>query len=151
MSIGKSSIARAVNATAKANVQTTTNPACRITNFLLDNIATLSIAKTPDDINNLKQSISKRGVICPLLVAVTPKGDAWLVDGYRRLTAARELGITQINAIVINVETKRDANNLYNELSKPKPTVAEPAAEDIHEEKFRVIAIKDRDLPTYLL
>ncbi len=148
MSIGKSSIARAVNATTANKNQNTNSSVCCVTSFLLDNIGLLSIAKTPDDITDIKQSISKRGVLCPILVAVTSKGDAWLIDGYRRLAAAKELQITQINATVINVENKRDANCIYTELNKLKQTVKQ---DDIHEEKFRVLHVKDHDLPAYLL
>ncbi len=148
MSIGKSSIARAVNAVPTTKTQNTTTDICRMANFLIDNIGILSIAKTPDDIDTLKRSIEKRGVLCPVLVAATAKGDTWLIDGYRRLSAARELGISQINAVVINVDTKTQANNLYNELLKTKLV---EKTEDIHEEKFRLLAVKDHDLPTYLL
>ncbi len=147
MSIGKSSIARAVNATASTRVQSTSNDNI-ITKLSLDNIGLLSIAKTPDDIDAIKSSIEKRGMLCPVLVAITAKGDTWLIDGYRRLSAARELGITQINAAVINVDNKTQANNLYNELAKIKPV---EKVNDIHEEKFRVLCVKDHDLPTYLL
>lgn len=148
MSIGKSSIARAVNATATVKAQNTNSAICNITSFPIDNIGVLTIAKSPDDINTLKQSISKHGMLCPVLVAVTAKSDVWLLDGYRRLSAAKELGISQINAIVINVENKRDANNLYNEICKTK-TVQK--SDDIRQEKFRVLCVKDHDLPTYLL
>lgn len=148
MSIGKSSIARAVNATATVKAQNTSSATANITSFPVDNIGVLTIAKTPDNIEEIKKSIAKRGMLCPVLVAVTAKGEAWLIDGYRRYYAARELGISQINAIVINLENKRDANNLYTELYKTK-TVQK--SDDIHEEKFRVLAVKDHDLPAYLL
>ncbi len=150
MSIGKSSIARAVSSTNTVKVQNTTNTNVA-TSFLINNIGALSIAKTPDDIASIKKSIEKRGILCPVLVAVTAKGEAWLIDGYRRVSAARELGITQINAVVINVDNKRDANNLYNEIYKTKSTIKDTATDDIHEEKFRILCVKDHDLPAYLL
>lgn len=148
MSIGKNSIARAVNATATVKAQNTSSAIGSITSFPIDNIGILTIAKSPDDINTLKQSIAKRGILCPVLVCATAKRDIWLIDGYRRLSAAKELGISQINAIVINAENKRDANNLYNEICKTK-TVQK--SDDIKQEKFRVLAVKEHDLPTYLL
>ena len=49
------------------------------------------------------------------------------------------------------VETKRDANNLYNEINKSKPVIKDDIKDDVKEEKFRVVCIKDRELPTYLL
>lgn len=148
MSIGKSSIARAVNATATVKAQNTGSAIGNVTSFPIDNIGVLTIAKTPDNINSLKQSIEKRGILCPVLVCVTAKGDVWLIDGYRRLAAAKELGLTQINAVILNVENKRDANNIYTELLKTK-TVGK--TDEIHEEKFRVLCVKDHDLPAYLL
>lgn len=151
MSIGKNSIARAVSSTAAVKTQNTKSAVGSIASFPIDKIGALSVAKEPDDIESIKKSIEKRGILCPVLVAVTAKGEAWLVDGYRRIAAARELGITQINAIVVNVENKRDANNIYNELLKTKPIIKEAVNDDIHEEKFSVLCVKDHDLPTYLL
>lgn len=148
MSIGKSSIARAVNATATVKAQNTSSAIGSITSFPIDNIGVLTIAKIPDDIEKLSASISKHGMLCPVLVAVTAKGDVWLLDGYRRLLAAKELCLTQINAVVLNVENKRDANNFYNEICKTKIV---QKSDDIRQEKFRVLCVKDHDLPTYLL
>ena len=149
MSIGKHSIARAASATATKKVVATNNNV--VTNFTIDSIGVLTIAKTPDDINTIKSSIEKRGLLCPVLVAVTPKGDLWLVDGYRRYYAAKELGISQLSASVINVENKSEANRVYTELLKTKPVVENVVSTNIHEEKFRVLCVKDHDLPTYLL
>lgn len=147
MSIGKSSIARAVSSTNTVKAQNTANTNI-ITGFSIDNIGVLSVANAPQVIETIKKSIAKRGVLCPVLVAVTTKGEAWLIDGYSRIAAAKELGIAQINAVVINVENKRDANNLYAEFNKLKST---QKSDDIHEEKFRVLHVKDHDLPAYLL
>jgi len=149
LSIGKNSIARAVNATAAVKNQSTNFTSATITSFNIDNIGVLSVAQTAPDIEAIKKSIAKRGILCPMLVAATAKGDVWLIDGYSRYAAAKQLGITQVNTIVINVENKRDANNLYAELNKSKKF--EKQSEDIHEEKFRVLHVKDHDLPTYLL
>ncbi len=146
MSIGKSSIARAVNATASQKTTVTNDNV--VTKFSLDKIGLLSIAKEPDDVNSIKTSISKRGILCPILVATTPKGDIWLLDGYRRFFAAKELGIEQINASVVNAENKSEANRIYTELNKLKPVTK---TDDIHEEKFGVLCIKDHDLPVHLL
>ncbi len=152
MSIGKNSIARAVSSTntaAKAQNKPTDN--LSVSKLPIINIGLLSIAKVSDDIDTLQSSIQKRGLLCPVIVAATAKGDFWLIDGYRRLSAAKKLGNEQITATVINVENKRDANNLYSELQKTKPAQAEPIVDNIHEEKFRVLCVKDHDLPTYLL
>ncbi len=159
MSIGKSSIARAVNATA--NQKTTNTNDNIITKFALDKIDLLSVAKTPDDTLSIKASVSKRGVLCPVIVAATPKGEVWLVDGYRRYYAAKELSISQISAVVINVENKSEANRIYTEFSKTKSVIKETVVKEtvvkesvttnIHEEKFHVLHVKDHDLPVHLL
>ncbi len=149
MSIGKSSIARAVNATATKT--TTLANDNTITKLSIDKIGLLSIAKASEDVDSIKASIQKRGVLCPILVAATPKGDLWLIDGYRRYYAAKELDIPQLTAAVINVENKSEANRIYTELSKTKPVATEVIATDIHEEKFRVLHVKDHDLPVHLL
>ncbi len=146
MSIGKSSIARAVNATAKA---TNTTNDCVITKLDVQSIGLLSVAKIPNDTTALKASITKRGILCPVLVAATPKGEMWLIDGYARFFVAKELGLTQINTAVINVENKSEANRIYNELLKLNSVAKND--DNIHEEKFRVLCVKDHDLPTYLL
>lgn len=151
MSIGKSSIARAVNATSvTAKTQNKPNENISISKLPINSIGLLSVAKTADDISSTKASIEKRGILCPVLVAATNKGDLWLVDGYNRLAAAKELSFEQINAVVITVDTKTQANTIYNETHKALPT-APKVADDIHEEKFRIVAIKDRDLPVHLL
>lgn len=145
MSIGKNSIARAVNATAKT--QPTQNSNSGFTAFQTEKIGCLNIAATPKNAEPVIKSVEKYGVICPVLIAVTQSGDAWLLDGYRRLNAAKTLGITQIDAVVINVQNKTEANRLYNELLKFKQT----EKDNIHEEKFKILAVKDHDLPPYLL
>lgn len=151
MSIGKNSIARAVNATAEVKTKNSSCAASGISSFSIDEIGILNCAKTPEEYGNmsdLKQSINKRGVLCPLLVCVTAKGDAWLLDGYRRLYAAKELGITQINAAVISAENKSEANRIYAELSRINKSKQNS---NIHEEKFRVLETDKRELPVYLL
>ncbi len=146
MSIGKNSIARAVNATATKTNNTTSENV--ITKFAIEKIGALSAAEMPNDIKDIKSSIAKRGMLSPVLVAVTQKGDVWLLDGYRRFYAAKELKLTQLSAAVVSVENKSEANRIYAELLKLKPVIK---ACDIHEEKFRVLCVKDHDLPTYLL
>ena len=150
MSIGKNSIARAANATATKPATPTNDNS--ITKLTLDKLGLLSIAKKCEDLTALKSSIQKRGILCPLLVAATPKGDLWLVDGYSRYYAAKELDISQVTASIIKVENKSEANRIYTELSKIKPSIiAEVVSTNIHEEKFRVLAVKDHDLPVHLL
>lgn len=50
------------------------------------------------DTKGLKESIEKRGVLQPILVSLQPDGQYLLHFGERRLTASRELGLTDIPA-----------------------------------------------------
>ena len=150
MSIGKSSIARAAVANSAARTQTSAATNLIITKFKTEKIGVLAIAKTPEelDFSSLKANIEKRGMLCPVLIAATPKNDVWLLDGYRRFYAAKSLDFAEIDAIVINIENKAQANQIYKELVSTKSV---SNTDNVHEEKFRVLAVKDHDLPAYLL
>ncbi|MDO4608157.1 MAG: ParB/Srx family N-terminal domain-containing protein [Clostridia bacterium] len=144
MSIGKSSIARAVNVTKDTPQEVKKeNKNIIVQKF---GVQEISLLKDATDLS-LLESVKKHGVLCPVLVAITDKGDKWLIDGYSRIAAAKELGSTDIDAVVINVGNKNDVNRLYKELLSLKPKTAD----NIHEEKFKVLAVKDHDLPAYLL
>lgn len=151
MSIGKSSIARAAaanSATVTQKPQDTKNELYCVKSFQTDSIKTLKAQETynEDDIQKIRHSIEKRGVLLPVLVAATKK-DVWLIDGYRRFFAAKQLGIPQMDAVVISAENKAEANKLYKELN-----FAELLKKDnLREEKFKVIAASNREMPTYLL
>ncbi len=57
----------------------------------------------PDKLKELILSIKEKGVIQPVIVR--PKGDGYeLIAGERRLRAAKELGITQVPAIIKDVK-----------------------------------------------
>ncbi len=144
MSIGKNSIARAVSVTkdAPAQAKAQSNNLI-IQKFNIDEIGLLSENASA----SLNDSIKKHGILCPLLVAITEKGDKWLLDGYARLSAAKALNISEVDAVVVNVTNKNDVNRLYKELVSLKPK----ATDSIHQEKFKVLAVKDHDLPAYLL
>ncbi len=151
MSVGKNSIARAVVANSSIAVQTPkTNGNSAMTKFAVSQIGKLSSSEKPqpEDLTEIKKSIEKHGVLCPLLVAVTPKNEIWLVDGYRRLYSAELLGITELNAVVTEVKSKADATRLYKEINSLKPDIK---TENLSEQKFNILAVKDHDLPEYLL
>lgn len=153
MSIGKNSIARAAvanSATPKTTAQNFEKDSIQIKSFKTDEIKILKTADSYDetDLEPLKKSIEKRGVLLPLLVAVTPKNNVWLIDGYRRYYAAKSLDIKQIDAVVAAVENKNEVNRLYKEIKSAKQN---KKPDDIREEKFKVLAVVDHDLPAYLL
>ena len=149
MSIGKNSIARAVNVTKEApSTQKAQSNNVIIKTFSLDTIGLLTDTVTDDSINALIDSIRKRGLLSPVLVAITAKGDVWLIDGYNRFSAMKALKKEIIDAIVVEVQNKNDVNRLYKEISSAKQIIN---TDSIHEEKFKVLAVKDHDLPSYLL
>lgn len=153
MSIGKNSIARAAvanSATPKTTAQNFEKDSIQIKSFKTDEIKILKTADsyTETDLEPLKKSIEKRGVLLPLLVAVTPENNVWLIDGYRRYYAAKSLDIKQIDAVVAAVENKNEVNRLYKEIKSAKQN---KKPDDIREEKFKVLAVVDHDLPAYLL
>lgn len=151
MSIGKNSIARAAASNSAVCVQTVKkNSDLAMAKFATGQIGKLAVAQqyTPDSLTDIKKSIENHGILCPLLVAVTPKNEIWLVDGYRRLCSAEQLGITELNAVVIQVKSKTDANRLYKEINSLKPTLVN---DGLSEQKFNILAVKDHDLPEYLL
>lgn len=153
MSIGKNSIARAAvanSATPKTTAQNFEKDSIQIKSFKTDEIKILKTADsyTETDLEPLKKSIEKRGVLLPLLVAVTPENNVWLIDGYCRYYAAKSLDIKQIDAVVAAVENKNEVNRLYKEIKSAKQN---KKPDDIREEKFKVLAVVDHDLPAYLL
>lgn len=153
MSIGKNSIASAAvanSATPKTTAQNFEKDSIQIKSFKTDEIKILKTADsyTETDLEPLKKSIEKRGVLLPLLVAVTPENNVWLIDGYRRYYAAKSLDIKQIDAVVAAVENKNEVNRLYKEIKSAKQN---KKPDDIREEKFKVLAVVDHDLPAYLL
>ncbi len=56
------------------------------------------VRKDLGDLSNLKKSIKKHGLLNPVLLTA----DNELIAGYRRLTAARELGYEEIEAKIID-------------------------------------------------
>ncbi len=153
MSIGKNSIARAAvanSATPKTTAQNFKKDNIQIKSFKTDEIKVLNTADSyaETDLEPLKKSIEKKGVLLPLLVAVTPENNVWLIDGYRRYYAAKSLDIKQIDAVVAAVKNKNEVNRLYKEIKSAKQN---KKPDDIREEKFKVLAVVDHDLPAYLL
>lgn len=146
MSIGKNSIARA--ATVKAAQTTKTEKGLDIPSFTSVSADRIEVLENSDigDINSLKISVSRHGILVPLLIGATSSGKLWLIDGKRRLEAAKQLGITQIPAMVVAVENKSAAVRLKKEV-----VAATDKYDNIREEKFRIIDADRGDMPYYLL
>lgn len=145
MSIGKSSIARA--ASVKAPVQQNTEKILIAPSFTAVSVERVELLaeSSADDISSLKKSIERRGILMPLLIGATASGKLWLIDGERRLAAARELGILDVPAMVVSVENKAAAVRFQKEINGTKNV------DNIREEKFRAIEENRREMPYYLL
>lgn len=145
MSIGKSSIARA--ASVKAPAQHNTEKILTEPSFTAVSVERIELLTEigAQDISSLKKSIERRGILLPLLIGATASGKLWLIDGARRLAAAQELGISDVPAMVLSVENKAAAARLQKEIGGTKN------AENIHEEKFRLLEENRREMPYYLL
>ena len=53
-----------------------------------------------EELDRLKESIAKSGVLVPVLIRPTTNGDYEVISGHRRMTACKALGIDTIPAIV---------------------------------------------------
>ena len=124
MSIGKNSIARAVNSTAPAKkepVKKETKPAPKKIDpaLLVVETALVKCVKgfylKEKASKELVASIKKNGIIEPILVAATEDGKFYLLDGALRLDAAKTLGLKTILAVVTPVKDEAEARAIYKE------------------------------------
>ena len=69
-----------------------------------------------------------------------------MLEGYRRLDAAKTLGLDPVPAVVVAVDSENDALRLFDEVQGTRRATA-----DVREGKFRAAAMTASDLPTYLL
>lgn len=60
-----------------------------------------------EEMNNLTQSIKENGILSPLIVRSIENGEYEIVSGHRRLFAVKQAGLTEIPAIVCEMD--RDA------------------------------------------
>lgn len=154
MSVGKGSLKR-VSLDKKSEILTLTQ----------NNVVDLDVSSITSKrvTNNQKtvDSVKEFGVILPIIVEETESG-LKVVDGARRLSALKTLGVKTVKAVVI-----KDGKAISAELKKfDKPEkkvekvvvkeVSEKATDkkdkSIHEEKFDVIKrLGEEEMPVYLL
>ena len=91
-------------------------------------------------------SVKAHGILAPLLLARTADGKLWLLDGYRRLDAAKTLGLSRVPATVIETADENEASRRFEEIAHTRRATA-----DVREGKFRAAAGMDHDMPAYLL
>ena len=94
----------------------------------------------------LLDSVKTHGILAPLLLARTADGKLWLLDGYRRLDAAKTLGFPRVPATVIEAADENEASRRFEEIAHTRRATA-----DVREGKFRAAAGMDHDMPAYLL
>ncbi len=94
----------------------------------------------------LLDSVKAHGILAPLVLARTADGRLWLLDGYRRLDAAKMLGLFRVPATVVEAANENEALRRFEEIAHTRR-----AAADVREGKFRAAAGMDHDMPAYLL
>ena len=152
MSIGKNSIARAAGSKTTAPKQAVAAPVAATTEHITVATAAVntfaSAAPTAADKApaTLLTSVRRRGILEPLLLARIPDGTLYLLLGYRRLDAAKTLGLDTVPAVVVAAESEKEALRLFDEMQGTRRATA-----DVREGKFRAAAMTQTDLPTYLL
>jgi|GEM_PF-5898480 len=62
--------------------------------------------KEMGDMDELKRNIAENGLLQPIIVRESGKGEFELIAGFRRLTAVRELGWEKIPAVIIPADEK---------------------------------------------
>ena len=152
MSIGKNSIARAAGSKTTAPKQAVTAPVVATTEHI--SVATAAVtafasaAPTAADKapSTLLNSVRRRGILEPLLLVRVPDGTLYILEGYRRLDAAKALGLDTVPAVVVAADSENDALRLFDEVQGTRRATA-----DVREGKFRAAAMTASDLPTYLL
>ena len=155
MAVGKGSLNRVVAKNKKNEIVSL------IPNNVVDvDLSSISFKKATD-IENLKQSIKAYGVILPVIVEETEKG-LKVVDGVKRLSALKELGVSVVKAVVISADGKK-INGELKKFEKQEKVVEkivekvvvkneEAKKDDIHEEKFNAIKrLCEEEMPIYLL
>ncbi|MBE5742014.1 MAG: hypothetical protein E7360_01690 [Clostridiales bacterium] len=159
MAVGKGSLNRVVAKTKKNDIVSLTP------NNVVDvEVSAISFKKVAEN-EQMKNSVKAYGVILPIIVEDTAKG-LKVVDGAKRLTALKELGVQIVKAVVVNGDVKK-VNAELKKFEKPEKVVEKveekvvekvvikkvaTKKDDIHEEKFNVIKrLGEEEMPVYLL
>lgn len=148
MPIGTESLKRA---TAKR-----TNDEARAETVVPDAVIEAAIAdvdyKREKSCPTLVESIKNRGLILPIVVV--KDGDRLkVVDGTKRLNAARELGLTTIKVVAIDGDAKKIKAEL-KKFGKTERNASDcaPCSANLREVKFDAIKrLGDEEMPIYLL
>lgn len=153
MLVGKGSILRATNAGSITQTSVPKNLES-MENILLE-IPINQIIQVPDNwlcnahlnlqVSELAQSISKHGMIEPVILRQVKDNQFQLLSGYRRYQVIKELELQTITAKVLEGLGDKEAKEVFEDLHKEK------GKDNIHETKFRMVSSISSDIPTYLL
>ena len=155
MSLGNASIKRATGAIGKTGEKSKKAAFTANRSLIELEISKIKFERSACDLE-LKKSVKKYGILHP--VFVLREGEEFiLLSGKARMTAAAELGMESVPAVVLDMEGSR-VSAAKKELLLKKAAPVQPmisdeiaASEDIHEEKFNAIKGIGSDLPEYLL
>lgn len=154
MPIGNASIKRAAGAINKPE-EKSKNAAFSAKCVLIDlEVSKIEFDGEEIDVTELKKSVKKFGVLHPVFV-LRSREKFVLVSGKARLTAAKELGLQKVPAVVLEMEGSGESaakKDVFVRRAASAHVQAEAAVtENIHERKFGVVKSIGHDLPDYLL
>ena len=163
MAVGKGSLNRVVAKTKKSEIVTL------LPNNVVDvEISAIKFNEVKDNAL-MEESVKAYGVILPVIVEETADG-LKVVDGAKRLTALKRLGISTVKTVVL-----KESGKILTELEKfekpekvvekivekvvekvvekaPAKKSTKAKKETIHEEKFNVVKrLGEEEMPYYLL
>ena len=120
MAVGKGSLSRVVAKTNKSEIVTL------LPNNVVDlDVSAVTFKKVVDN-EGMTQSVKTYGVILPIIVEETEKG-LKVIDGAKRLTALKELGVKTVKAVVIKADGKKVSGELKR--FEPKERIVEKIVE----------------------
>lgn len=151
MSIGKSSIARAAGAVGTNKSAAKKETSAKALEFVysevvLADLIPMASAPATEASSALVKSVRTFGIIEVLTVCRISDGKLYLLNGCKRVAAARKFGLETLPAKIITVETYKDALKLYRELG-----IDSDHKQKLHDAKFTAIVSLADDMPDYLL
>lgn len=124
LSIGKSSLARAASINTRPMAQAVAQqPSEACHRVSVESIRLIKGQKRRTPTEELKKSIGQKGILEPLLLAQTPEQELLLLSGACRLTAAKELGLDTVPAVIVNM-TAAEASVARREIARFSATEA---------------------------
>lgn len=157
MAVGKGSLKRVVANSKKDIVSLATNSVVDL------QLSSILFEEVVD--GEMIESVKTYGVILPVIVEESEKG-LKVIDGAKRLTALKNLGVQMVKAVVISGEGAKICGELKKfepkekivekvievEKQAPKKKANKQKTVDLHEEKFNVIKrLGEEEMPYYLL